>query len=550
MVEEDRMNTEQPKGLGIELDPLDLPDLEDMESVPGAQEERPGDRVDDLLSGILENLDKEMKAGKFLHTFTAQIAEINRIIKTDYASSRDIAQVILKDVSVASKVLSLVNSAFYAHFGKDGVASISEAMVILGTEAVQQTAATVLLFEFMRDIAKSDLLQDKSLSSLMRGIMGRQIAESLHGEEKDAFQLIAMLHDIGEQVLIFCKPEVYQRIATYAQAEKLDQDLVAKKMLGVSFSEVGRGIAMGWGFPEAIVEGLYPFQGFDGKERKLSLKHLKRLVASFTYEMCNMERPMDAVFRKNRIEEILQKYSRFLSISPEEAETLLDHALTQMERHARILKIQLKDTRFDRTSGRSAGVRSLQQPSLICSSRSEDKTQGLEVQSSWLEERIRAIEKILMSDFRLSDVLLEIITAIYKGFFFSRIAICILNKADNLMIPRFVLGDDIQNFKKEFQFPVDDYGGDIFNKAMNTGLDIVIEDVENRDWNSRVPEWYQRGNFSEAFALYPILVQKKKIGLIYVDWSQECTPLFSNDVKVLMQKLKTLTLLAIKRSRM
>ncbi|TWI66890.1 HDOD domain-containing protein [Desulfobotulus alkaliphilus] len=546
---------------GIVLDTLGLPDIPELNVLDEAgeggeqegadplkamgEEDRAQETADEgMLDGILESLDKQMRSGSFLHTFMAQISEINEVVKKEYASSHDIAQVILKDVSVASKVLSLVNSAYYGRFGKEGISSISEAMVVLGTDTVQETASSLLLFEFMQDIAKSDLLKERSLTSLMRGIMGRQMAEKAGYGEKFSFHLICMLYDIGEQVLIFCKPDVYRRMEIFAMRHRMDRDQVAKKMLGVSCSEIGRGIAMGWGFPRAILEGLYPFKEFEDRG-KLTTRDLKRIVASFTYEMCNMDSFTDLRERRLKIEEIVKRYSGLIAMDAAYAESLLTHAMEQVERHARVLKIRLTNTRFDRGVG-----------SLFASMESdapldmpEEEMPPVEIQASWIADRILAIEKLLAAEFRLGDVLLQIITTIYKGFFFSRIAICILDKASGLMKPRFVLGDDMAEFSRVFTFPLRQDGLDIFNKALRTGFDMVVEDTDQADRNSRVPDWYLKAGFAKSFALYPLILQKKVVGLIYVDWNRESAQRYSGEVKEWMYRLKNLTLMAIDKSR-
>ncbi|TYT73585.1 HDOD domain-containing protein [Desulfobotulus mexicanus] len=560
----------------IALDALDLPDLPELSTLdeygdgtgsgsessifvsgnsserydPYSLKKRPEEgSTQDLsdegtLDGILESLDKQMRSGSFLHTFMAQITEINEIVKKEYASSHDIAQVILKDVSVASKVLSLVNSAYYGRFGKDGISSISEAMVVLGTDIVQEIASSLLLFEFMQDIAKSDLLKERSLTSLMRGIMGRQMAEKAGYGEKFAFHLVCMLYDIGEQVLIFCKPDVFRRIEIFAMRHQMEKDLVTKKMLGVSCSEIGRGIALGWGFPRAIVEGLYSFKDSEDK-RKLTTRDLKRIVASFTYEMCNIDSFTNLRERRLKIEEIVNRYRGFIAMDAAYAESLLDNAMEQVERHARVLKIRLKNTRFDPERGSLSALLGKSVPVDMA----EDEMPPVEIQASWISDRILAIEKLLAEEFRLGDVLLQIITTIYKGFFFSRIAICILDKANGLMTPRFVLGDDMAEFSRMFTFPLRKDGLDIFNKALRTGFDMVVEDTDQRDMNSRVPDWYLQAGFATSFALYPLILQKKVVGLIYVDWNRESAQLYSAEVKEWMHRIKNLTLKAIDKSR-
>ncbi|MBF0242450.1 MAG: HDOD domain-containing protein [Desulfamplus sp.] len=541
-------NLKAEGGSGIELDLLELPDLpeldddEDFSKPAAVQIIAPEDNYEQVrLSNILEDLDKKMKSGRFLHTFTAQIEEINRVIKMKYASTRDIASVILKDVALASRVLSIVNSCYYGQFSQRGVTSISEAMVILGTEEVQQAAATLLLFEFMRDISKSELLKEKSLASLMRGMMAKEIAQGSKYKEVDEFQLVAMLYDIGEQIMLFCDPEAYQRIRKISETKGVDRELVAKKLIGASFSQIGQGIVSGWGFPKSVVDCIKPFKEFATDPKMLTLQNLKRLVASFTDEMCNIDWRKSEIVRQQQIEDIVRRYSNFLNIGISGADELLNSSIKKVENHAKVLRVNLRNSRFDRNQDVSVASATFDQ--------SQQTTwQSLEDRLLWIENQIEKIEEALVSNFKLSELLHLIVTTIYKGFFFSRISICVMNKSKGIMAVRFVLGKEPEMFSKDFQFVVSD-GDDTFNKSLTTGLDIIVEDISDKSFNSRIPEWYIKGSFADSFALYPVVVEQKKVGLIYVDWDKSQTHLFTDQIKYLMQRLKSLTVTAIKKSR-
>lgn len=550
-------------GAGIELDLIELPYLPEIDEQEDSVEKKskspqqsaqafikqsgkvlePDNHDQVRLSNIIAELDKKMKSGRFLHTFTAQVEEINRVIKMKYASTRDIASVILKDVALASRVLSIVNSCYYGQFSQKGVSSIAEAMVILGTQEVQQAAATLLLFEFMRDISKSRLLKEKSLASLMRGMMAKEIAESANYKEVDEFQLVAMLYDIGEQIILFCDPEAYQQICRISEHKGFDRDMVAKKLIGASFAQIGKGIVSGWGFPKSVVDCIQPFKEFATADPKvLTTQSRKRLVASFTSEMCNIDWGNSEILRQRQLEDIVRRYGNFLNVGLSGADELLNSAITKVENHAKVLKINLKNSRFDRNNLGSAT-----QPDLAggyassAGPASDDK-------SIWIENQIKTIDNALTYSFKLSEILHLIVTTIYKGFFFSRISICIMNKTNGMMEARFVLGDESEMFSKDFRFVVSN-SDDTFNKALSTGLDIVVEDVSDKNSNSRIPDWYIKGNLGESFAIYPVVVEKKKVGLIYVDWDKSQTHLFSDQIKQLMQRLKNLTITAIKKSR-
>ncbi|MBF0302390.1 MAG: HDOD domain-containing protein [Desulfamplus sp.] len=563
-------------GSGIELDRIELPDLPGLNDDDDDSAKRQvissqqvsqlivntsqysGDRENYeqvRLSHILDDLDKKMKSGKFLHTFTAQVEEINRVIKMKYASTRDIASVILKDVALASRVLSIVNSCYYGQFSQKGISSIPEAMVILGTEEVQQAAATLLLFEFMRDISKSEMLKEKSLASLMRGMMAKELAQGAKYKAPDEFQLVAMLYDIGEQIILFCDPEAYQKIRRISEQKQVDMEAVSRKFIGASFSQIGSGITAGWGFPQTIVDCIKPFKEFNMNPSSLTSQNLKRLVASFTNELANIDWRISESMRKRKLEDIIKRYGHFLDVGMAAADGLLSNALEKVENHAKVLKISLRNSRFDRSAVEpSADLNVASAENLWTTSQivPEGMAEGVRQISDnniiWIENHIKKIEKVMASSFKLSEILHLIITTIYKGFFFSKISICIMNRQSGIMAVRFVLGDASEKFSKDFKFTVSD-SDDTFNKALSTGLDIVVEDVSDKYLNSKIPNWYIEGHFAEAFAIYPLVVEQKKIGLIYVDWDKSQTHLFSDQTKHLMQRLKNLTITAIRKSR-
>lgn len=546
-------NADVKSGSGIELDLIDLPDLPELDDDDAAADKNLYKQLE--FSNILEDLDKKMKSGKFLHTFTAQVEEINRVIRMKYSSTRDIASVILKDVALSSKVLSIVNSCYYGQFSQKGISSIPEAMVILGTEEVQQAAATLLLFEFMRDISKSEVLKEKSLESLMRGIMAKEIARDANYKSTDEFQLVAMLYDIGEQIILFCEPDAYNRIRKISEQSIMDMDSVSKQIIGASFSSIGSGIASGWGFPQSVVECIKPFKEFNMHPESLTAQSLKRLVASFTKELANLDWRMSESIRKKKLEDIIRRYGHFLDIGMADADGLLSSSLEKVQNHAKVLKITLKNSKFDKNAVPSssdlhvASAENLWKSSQIVPEGMADGIRQIsENNIIWIENHIKKIEDALTSNFRLSEILHRIITTIYKGFFFSKIAICIMNRATGIMGVRCVLGDEADRFGREFQFKISD-SDDAFNKSLSTGLDIVIEDINAKFLNSRIPDWYINGNFAKAFAVYPIVVEQKKVGLIYVDWEKNKSHLFSAQVKHLMQRIKNLTVTAIKKSK-
>lgn len=564
---------------GIELDRIELPDIPELRMDPvtvseGKSASLVGQDDEVRLSNILDDLDKQMKSGNFLHTFTAQIEEINRMIRMKYASTKDIASVILKDPALSAKVLSIVNSSYYGHFSEKGIASISEAMVILGTEEVQQAASTLLLFEFMQDISKSEQLKEKSLASLMRGMMAKEVAEKRCYPEKDEFQLVAMLYDIGEQIILFCDPDAYHRIRHFSESRKIGVEKASRKLLGASFGQIGQGIVTKWGFPPQVVGAIRPFKAFKKSSGQLSSQDKKRLVASFSNAMCNIDWRKGERHRLHCIEKIVRLYGLHLDLGMAKAEELLAGAMDRIENHANVLKIKLKESRFDRdgdgrvlpapnkkrgavdSTQKLDGEATQEVPSepvthgpIVPTIRAEDSPAKGENAMVWVARRLNEIEKSLASSYKLSDVLRAIMTTMYNGFFFSRIAICIIDRSSSTLAVRFTLCDDVDYFSSRFRLKVAEDAWDIFNKSLNTGMDRLIENINDKQVAKEVPEWYLESGLACSFAIFPLVIRKKKVGMIYVDWKTENNALFTNEVKQCMQQLKVMTRIAIQKSR-
>ncbi len=573
------MDEKIKRSSGIEVDLIELPDIPELKADEFSDSWM--DELDDgviRLSDILDDLDKKMKSGKFLHTFTAQIEEVNRMMKMKYASTRDIASVILKDVALSSRIISIVNSPYYGQFSRKGISSIAEAMVILGTEEVQQVASALMLFELMQDIAKSEMLKEKSLTSLMRGMMANEMAKSAKYKARDEFQITAMLYDIGEQIILFCDPDAYQRIRRLSEVKGVDLETASKKLLGASFGRIGQGIVSKWGFPSSVVDAVQPFKEFGIDPKFLTPDKLTRVVASFTNEMCNIGWHLNENQRQSSMEGILRRYGHFLDLGMSAAEDLFHSSMEKIENHARVLKINLKNSRFDRRSGAvpqggvdprtdldhhgginsqrglapQAGAGEALDSGSLAAVHTTSGNRSMPVETDnmeWIRQQTCKIEQLIEKQFKLSDVLHTIITTIYRGFFFSKISICIMNRKKGVMAARFVLGDDFERFSRRFEFSVSEESNDVFNKALHTGVDIIVEDIHNRKAVSRIPDWYLEGNFAASFSLYPLVIKQKKVGLLYVDWDRSRTHLFSNEVKQLMHQLKMMTVTAIKKSK-
>ncbi len=78
--------------------------------------------------------------------FARTVDALRRIVGDERASASALAQVILKDAPMTTKVLRLANSAYFNH-AHQGINTVSRAIVVLGFDPVAQLALSVALID-------------------------------------------------------------------------------------------------------------------------------------------------------------------------------------------------------------------------------------------------------------------------------------------------------------------------------------------------------------------------------------------------------------------
>ena len=109
-----------------------------------------------------------------------------------------------------------------------------------------------------------------------------------------------------------------------------------------------------------------------------------------------------------------------------------------------------------------------------------------------------------------------ILETMYQGFGFNRVLFCTTDKYRTRMIARYGFGKDIERIVENFGFRMNASSG-VFNLALAKATDISIENANEDGIRKGIPQWFNEVVTAQAFVLYPIVVKKVPMGLIYAD---------------------------------
>lgn len=192
-----------------------------------------------------------------LPSLPALYQELMRVMQSADASLKKAARVVSKDLAMASKILQLVNSAYFGLRAR--VSDPEQAVALLGLDTVK---ALVLSMQTFSQYDHTPL-PCGSLDALWRhGLTVAAHARAIAKTEGAAQALMeeaftsALLHDIGTLVLAANRSEEYAQVMAYAAARCLPRWQVERELFGASHAEVGAYLLGMWGLGEQIVEAV------------------------------------------------------------------------------------------------------------------------------------------------------------------------------------------------------------------------------------------------------------------------------------------------------
>ena len=207
-----------------------------------------GKRVTDQVKAILGSINQ-------LPSLPEVYRELKEALEDPDASPQRLGDIIQRDMGMTSKILKIVNSAFFGL--RRSISTPHEAVTYLGIETVKALVLVNSIFERAEPLATRHLrLEDLWRHSMDVARVAKAIALA-EGAGADAAQDVfvgGILEDVGILVLASSFPEAYDRAAEVLLAEKVLLTTVEEEEFAVTHSEVGAYLLGLWGIPAPVLK--------------------------------------------------------------------------------------------------------------------------------------------------------------------------------------------------------------------------------------------------------------------------------------------------------
>ncbi|MDP2962088.1 MAG: HDOD domain-containing protein [Sulfurimicrobium sp.] len=506
--------------------------------------------------GTLDFLLRRMRHKSDFPALAESISSINRIASSDSEGVTQLSNAILKDVALTSKLLKVVNAAYYNQFGGGTISTVSRAVVILGFDAVRNLALTLMLFDSLQDKEHAAQLKDEFVRSLYSGIIAKGMAGKAGVRNAEEGFICALFHNLGKMLCMFYLMEEVEETNRLMQQKNMSEENASISVLGMSYHELGIGVSKAWNFPEQISHSMRSLPADKIKKPVTDFERLN-VLSAFASDICRMATQEEAKEKTRQLFRLTQRFGSPLNINEKTILATAESAALEFAKFVSTLQLDLRQSKLGRqlikgttvadTEAKTMATASGMTDAILAESggaTEDEQTRMIELPTGGLHHNaqgiltqgIQDISNSLVEGRSLNDIMRMILETMYTSIGFSRVILCLKDARQNLMIARSGFGPDANEVIKSFRFPMA-FAPDVFHVSLKNNVDIIIEDIDDPKIQARIPEWYRKTVKAHTFVLFPISIKNNPIALIYGDRPN------AGDIKLPEQELGLLRVL-------
>lgn len=487
----------------------------------------------------LERMLNRIRHNDEFPSISKYISEINQKLSSnpDSSDASELANMILNDYALTSKLLRLANSVAFG-FAAGKVTTVTRAVVILGYEYIRMATISLSLFEHLKCKANANDLKEELICSLWSGIIAREIA--LKGEDVDPEEafVAALMSRFGKLVMIRYLPGEYRKALDWMKNHGCSEKKAVKSACGVTYEALGMAVASQWNFPPQICDGLKRLPKHDLQNAAKPLPKLS-VLANFAKDLSHLIQKAQLGEDDRAIQDLLDRYQPRIPLSKGQLKKMIKASMKRVERHVEAMDFSTADSSFLYHLANAAETPQelpVEKKDAIdqttasyqladgTAPRAANGGQGASTSTDLIMDGIQEISQAMMAGHNVNDIAMMSLEILYRSLGFYRTLMFVRDTDSQKMSVRFGYGQQSQQLTRNVGFKVGD-AKDLFNLSVQVGKDLIVADAHDAKIDHLIPQWYRTHIDAPAFIFLPVTIQKITIGALYADRRKSGQPI-------------------------
>jgi len=488
-------------------------------------------------NATLEFLLRRMRLKTDFPAMSDAVGRIQRLTMSENENLTTLSNEILKDVALTHKLLRLVNTVQFSQ-ASGSVSTISRAVALVGFAGIRNLAMSLILLERMENQGHAQVLREEFLRSLMAASLASELC--LNGRETEEAFLSAMFHNLGRMLTEFYFPEEAQQIRrivrpepspTGHRAPPLSEGMASAQVLGISFEQLGLGVARQWGLPENLQRSMMRPDGDPPSRALENSADRQRWLARAANDVADVILQTDPAEAHARVRAMAQRYARALGVSAEHFQKSADLARQRLGQMARAMEIKvaknspaqrllapLTPSMDDSIAENELQPTQVMEPTAPLNVQQRTREQAVEVLALGVQDITNAMVE---TQFKVNELVRMVLETIFRALGFRRVIFCLRDPKTDVLTGRFGLGEGVENVATLFKVPLKVPAGgqaDLFAAVCQRGVDTLIADTSAPKIRERLPGWFlETPAHAASFVVLPLMIKGSPFAMIYAD---------------------------------
>jgi HD-like signal output (HDOD) protein len=491
---------------------------------------------DHSITEVRNDLLLQIRSGDDFPVTSAAINIIGQLTCEREVPVAELANAVLGDYGLTSKLLKLINSVYYLRFGE--VTTVSRAIILLGTDHLRDIALSVTLFERLQIDASQEMI-NALCRAVYAAVVGRRIASATGYTNPEEAFICSLFHTLGEMLTAYYAPGIYAALSNASPSDE------SKRMrASLLYLSLGKEIAQGWRFPARIVRCMerptVEMKEDDDVYRLCCISVGANEVAHIVEEDLEPEllkKKLETALKKAHLPPpFIQSGKVDISAPAEDVQKYCALYGITFERSA-IARSLIPEPEEAEVAVNAPGepLSTVSDDANICPSTEAEVSSFSDIALSETESQddpetvfvrgLREVGDAFLEECPLDDILTIILETMYRGlkpFGLSRTLLVIRDTHRPVMEVRLALGDSLSHLKSWFSIPIKADSPDLFNVALSAQKNMFVSDSAAREAQQQVPGWLlEHTERPVAIGVLPLHIKKISIGMIYLEGEKD-----------------------------
>lgn len=411
------------------------------------------------------------------------VNKLDAVTRNDTSSALQLADVILKDPSLTSRVLKVANCVFYNPAVNNPITTISRAVVQLGIAGIKSIYASVVLVDQLLKNQPHPHLIERIVHAINAAVQARNLIQHLSGKVNEEVFIAALLYHLGEMAFWCFGAEQATRLSEMMEQENENPEVLTERLLGTNFHTLSSGLAERWELGRVLKEVLQ--NPSSDKPDTAAVLLGDRLTEA-------LKLGQDSAEFQARLEEVTE----FCNLE-------IEDALALVERGSNEAASELS----------AYGVDQLHKAAKA-SQASKQKIPPLSPDPQLQLNMLRDLDTMVNDKCDINSLFHTVVEGIHRGVGLERVAIALCDPQRTKIQAKYVLGDNTAGWREALAFPItEEHCGALMQCAVKRQPTNIGSGAQSVQSNTQEQKLF--GNVPALAA--PILAGDRLLGVFYAD---------------------------------